>query len=159
METTREESNGLSALPEVMTLLLAFLSDKASRARQHPGGSWSAAAWDVKVWAPCLTRGVGTKPKVIYEALAPLYVSSNCLECHHQACPLSPQPPLDAPLKCSLPSFLEGFSTFLRGEDGNISFKEFFYNNCNNSEATIRRMNNFKKQGEGDSLAHNLITL
>ncbi|KAK7822174.1 hypothetical protein U0070_000738 [Myodes glareolus] len=34
---------------------LRAVSGKVLRACQHPGGRWSTAAWDMKVWAPALT--------------------------------------------------------------------------------------------------------
>lgn len=60
VETGGEESDGLSDLPEVTILLLPFLSGKTFPASQHPMGSRSAAAWDVRVWAPSL---IGIEPK------------------------------------------------------------------------------------------------
>lgn len=70
-----------------------------------------------------------TQTNVIYETLAPPYMSSICLECHRHTCSQPPdechQPPLDASLKCSFCCCLEGFSTFLRDEDGNMDFRDF----------------------------------
>ncbi|XP_051005260.1 membrane protein FAM174B [Acomys russatus] len=52
-----------------LSVLVTVLRDPGERgwqvktflACQHPVGSWSAAAWDVKVWAPSLI-GIGPKP-------------------------------------------------------------------------------------------------
>lgn len=88
VETARAESDSFSALAEVMTLLLPFLSGKTSLAYWHPVGRL------VSCNPGCQGLGIvshlRTQRNVIYETLASPYMSNICLDCHHHTCS---QPP------------------------------------------------------------------